>query len=325
MQRLAIVIPAFKAEFLDKTLKSIENQTNKEFRLYIGDDNSPDNLEGIVNRYNKTLDIVFKRFNENMGGSNLIAHWERCIDMIEDEEWIWFFSDDDIMETDCVQSFYNTMSNHSEYDIYHFNLKLIDDQDHVIDYSVLSQDELSVEEYIMGRINGSLMSYAVQYIFRRSFFFTQKRFQNFDLAWHSDDATWIKLGQRKGIKMIKNSFVYWRKSFLNISPNNRDKDIVIRKFIAQIEYCSWLMQKAEKNELTVEVRVLSKHLDKYMCLNSIWRMEVLPLKEVISLLGRYYSTLYIRMIPISSLIILSYYKIRITLKKVILGYKNIQA
>ena len=103
---LAIVIPAYKATFLAAALDSIAAQTCKDFTLYIGDDHSPNNLEEIVGRYREKINLVYKRFDNNLGGKDLVAQWERCIDMTQDEEWLWLFSDDDVMEPSCVENFY---------------------------------------------------------------------------------------------------------------------------------------------------------------------------------------------------------------------------
>ena len=45
LTKLAIIIPAYKAAYLDRTLDSLSQQTDKEFSIYIGDDNSPYDLE----------------------------------------------------------------------------------------------------------------------------------------------------------------------------------------------------------------------------------------------------------------------------------------
>ena len=47
-ETLAIVIPAYKRDFLAETLQSLVNQTNQHFHLYIGDDHSPYNLKEVV-------------------------------------------------------------------------------------------------------------------------------------------------------------------------------------------------------------------------------------------------------------------------------------
>ena len=95
---LAIVIPAYKSTFLAAALDSIAAQTSLDFTLYIGDDCSPNHLGAIVDRYRDRINLVYHRFDTNLGGKDLVAQWERCIDMSQGEEWIWLFSDDDVME-----------------------------------------------------------------------------------------------------------------------------------------------------------------------------------------------------------------------------------
>ena len=64
-------------------------------------------------------------------------------------------------------------------------------------------------------------------------------FQNFEMAWGSDIATWIKMGAEKGIKTLNGDFVYWRQSNSNITPNLR-KDIVFRKLNIDIDFLVWV-------------------------------------------------------------------------------------
>ena len=79
---MAIVIPAYKGRFLKETLDSIAVQAHKdEFVLYIGDDASPERLDKIVESYQNKVNLVYHRFSENMGGKDLVAHWERCIQL----------------------------------------------------------------------------------------------------------------------------------------------------------------------------------------------------------------------------------------------------
>jgi len=128
---LAIVIPAYKIDYLDKTLLSIAKQTCNEFTVYIGDDASPHHLPGIIDKYRDKFRIIYKQFDENLGRNDLVSHWERCIDLVGDENWIWLFSDDDIMEQTCVEEFYNTLQESSDFDLFHFNVRQIDENDKV--------------------------------------------------------------------------------------------------------------------------------------------------------------------------------------------------
>src|SRR5688500_4733213 len=93
---LAIVIPVYKIEFFRPMLESIASQTNQNFNVYICNDCSTTVFAEIIGDFPQ-LKICYKRFSENLGRQDLVAQWTRCIDMTNNEPWIWMFSDDDIM------------------------------------------------------------------------------------------------------------------------------------------------------------------------------------------------------------------------------------
>ena len=45
---LAIIIPYYKIVFFEETLKSLSEQTDKRFKVYIGDDASPENPANLI-------------------------------------------------------------------------------------------------------------------------------------------------------------------------------------------------------------------------------------------------------------------------------------
>lgn len=107
--RLAIVIPAYKSEFFYVALESIAKQSCKDFTLYIGDDASPDDLKTIADKFTGKINIVYHRFHENTGLKDLAKQWEQCVGLSEDEDFIWLFSDDDLMPADGVELFYRAI------------------------------------------------------------------------------------------------------------------------------------------------------------------------------------------------------------------------
>lgn len=292
MSKLAIVIPAYKSTFFDQALLSIANQTNKDFTLYIGDDCSPDNLYSIVEKYENRIPIVYKRFDENLGGKNLVAQWERCIDMIGDEEWIWLFSDDDKVDPTCVESFYRTLDSYPDFDLFHFNVLHINEYNHVVGDLRDFPEVLTIEEFLIGRLTGQIYSTVVEYIFRKSHFIENTGFQNFDLAWGSDDATWIKLGGERSIRNIDNALVYWRSSRFNISSNYWDKDIYIRKLFAEIEFGDWIYQQAKQNLIQIDSVLVRKLLTLWLFGDIKGRIELLSFKIVRELTSKIYFILY---------------------------------
>ena len=124
--RLAIVIPAYKGKFLTETLDSIARQDCMSFTLYIGDDCSPDDIGSIAEKYRDRINIIYRRFPENLGKTDLLAHWERCIAMTS-EPYIHFFSDDDILPPDAVSRALEHVNKFPDREFFRFSLDTIDE------------------------------------------------------------------------------------------------------------------------------------------------------------------------------------------------------
>lgn len=235
---LAIVIPAYKIDFFRATLDSLTAQTCKDFTVYIGDDCSSADFKFLVDEYSSRLDIVYKRFDTNLGGKDLVGQWTRCIEMTQGEPWIWLFSDDDVMSANCVEAFFRTIKTEPEYDLYHFNVEAIDEKGDVFIKCREFPDVLTSLDFYKMKEHDLIDSFVVEYIFRRDVYKKEGGFQYFDLAWGADIASWVKFGSKQGIKTIEQAKVYWRKSHVNITPN-RQREMVARKFMINIDYLLW--------------------------------------------------------------------------------------
>tara|TARA_B110000240_G_scaffold195891_1_gene246534 strand:+ start:1600 stop:2013 length:414 start_codon:yes stop_codon:yes gene_type:complete len=78
--KLAIVIPYYKITFFEETIASLANQTNKNFKVYIGNDASPECPEALIEQYKDKFNFIYKKFETNLGSTSLVKQWERCID-----------------------------------------------------------------------------------------------------------------------------------------------------------------------------------------------------------------------------------------------------
>lgn len=244
--KLAIVIPAYKSTFLAAALDSIAAQTCKDFTLYIGDDCSPNPIGEIVDRYRDKVSLVYKRFDTNLGGKDLVAQWERCIDMTQGEEWIWLFSDDDVMEKMCVEEFYNAIKANPSAGLLHFNVDCLDEAHGEKKILPRFPKRCSARHYLDEKIRGHFISFVVEFIVRRDIFFGNGRFQNFDLAWGSDFISWLKFADAvDGIVTCDNAKVLWRKSAENISPN-KSNPVLVRKIRSLIGNAKWLLDFTEE-------------------------------------------------------------------------------
>lgn len=265
-KKLAIIIPAYKHSFLRQALDSIACQTCKDFTLYIGDDCSPYPIRDIVNEYDKKIDIVYRRFDTNLGGKDLVAQWERCIAMSTEEPYIWLFSDDDEMEPQCVASFLNEIRTTCDfYDIYHFDVKIINNNNEVIkDHNSYPQN-LDCIGFYKGKLRSRFPSLVVENIFTREIYNKSKGFKNFDLAWGSDTATWTIFSADKGFYTIQDAKVLWRNSDQNITPDF-SPEIVKRKVKSLNEFLKWgleFFKCRNKNVFLTNLRAYINRMTKF--------------------------------------------------------------
>nr|WP_319393503.1 glycosyltransferase [uncultured Desulfobacter sp.] len=286
---LAIVIPAYKAKFFREALSSIECQTCKNFHVYIGDDGSPDDLYSIIKNFTDKMPISYHRFDHNIGRDDLVAHWERCIDLVQDEEWIWFFSDDDTMDTICVEKFYSALQDAPKNNIFHFNVKKITSNGNILEGESYPDypSVYSAQEFCRDRLLFRQQSFFVEFVFRKSKFIEVGRLQKFDLAWGTDVATCIKLAHPEGIIAIDGAYVYWRKSSYNISPDN-SSSMVNRKLTAVVAFFEWLIIYAKHqgfNLLTSPLRVYVRRLINFRCKQNLFKTLI----DFVRLLRLYFS------------------------------------
>jgi glycosyltransferase involved in cell wall biosynthesis len=239
---LAIIIPAFKGRFLERTLRSVLAQTDRRFCVYVGDDASPAPLEQIVKSAGGSGKIVYKRFPENLGGKSLVKHWDRCIRM-SNEPWIWLFSDDDLMMPDCVAAIYRELETTREaYDLYRFNTIQIDAEDRLISVSHPHPCPESALEFAYFRLSGMRHSTAPELVFSRAAYERMGCFPEFPFAWHSDDAGIITLAGSNGIWTIPRPRVRFRRSGENLSTTVNP--LVTRgKLLATMAYFEFLEER----------------------------------------------------------------------------------
>lgn len=238
--QLAIIIPAFKPDFLQKALQSIENQTNKNFQVYIGDDASPHDLQSICQPFVDRNGWNYHRFDHNLGSKNLVQHWNRSV-QLSVEPWVWLFSDDDEMADNCVEGFYESLSKQDDCQVFKFNFSIINSASEVIETNPVEKGEIHPFNFGKLRFERQLLTSAVEFIFKRQAWQRENGFISFPAAWCSDDASWMAFSEPKAIQIIPKGLVYWRMSHVNIS--SLAGNFVYAKLEAALMFIQWFNQK----------------------------------------------------------------------------------
>lgn len=243
MKKIAIIIPAYKHIYLEETLESIAIQDLSDCHIYIGDDASPYPIASIVKKFEQRIPLSYTKFEDNLGGHDLVAQWNRCVALSQGEEWIWLFSDDDLMCPDCIRHVKDYISKYNgSVNVYHINGTVIDNNQNEIRLKTIEDfpEYLSSQEYLNRILRGRDNTWGINFIVRSERFIATGGFVNFDLAWNADRASWLLFSFPKGIRTINAANLKWRYSGINITAQKADKDIYRRKLFARMEFQKWL-------------------------------------------------------------------------------------
>lgn len=242
---LAIIIPYFKFIFFEETLHSLSIQTDKRFKVYIGDDASPENPLVLLEKYKGQFEFLYMRFEENLGSISLVQQWNRCIALTEGEEWLMILGDDDSLSPTCIEDFHSHLpkiiGNHCTVVRY---ASVVNDQIHQNQSAIYNHPELEkATDFFYRRYNNLTRSSLSEYVFKREAYL-KYNFYNYDLAWYADDRAWLEFSNYGTIYTINSSHLRIGLSNENIS--RADYKIEIKEQVKIIFFKDFIVKNLFK-------------------------------------------------------------------------------
>ena len=219
---IAIVIPYYKKAFFRQTLISLANQTNKNFHVYIGNDASSENPLDLIEEFENDFNLTYKKFDENFGGSSLVRQWERCIDLVQNEEWITILGDDDVYEYNVIDQFYSSLGEIKRIssNVVRFATCVINQHHDLMGELCRHPVKEKATDFLLRKLKGETRSSLSEYFFRTSIV-KKIKFKDFPLAWSSDTLAVVEFSQGKLIYTINEATVKFRISNINITGQEK--------------------------------------------------------------------------------------------------------
>ena len=238
--QLAIVIPYYKIDFFEETLKSISKQTDKNFSLYIGNDTSPNDPLPLIKEYFEEGKYNYYNYLENLGGKNLAMQWERILGNVT-EDWFQILGDDDIIAENFVEEFYKQIDEVEENKINVIKISQAFVDEHTNRYTEFTSYDknISTEVFWKNKFIDYHRSSLSEHIFNRNKY-NKLGFRKYPLAWHTDDMAVIEYSISNEIYFISSTHVLVRfteKSIsgdINNDTNNKEKDLASLQFFTDM-------------------------------------------------------------------------------------------
>lgn len=214
---LAIVIPYYKIDFFEETLKSVAAQTDKRFTLYIGNDASPNDPFPLIEKYFPDGNYHYFNYSENLGGKNLALQWERILENVK-EDWFQILGDDDMVSENFVEKFYEKLPEieKEKSNVVKISQCWIDEHSKKTkDFTSYPQTFSGLENFRHKFLEGHRSSLS-EHIFKTETY-RKYKFRKFPLAWYSDDYAVLEMSENQPIFFIDQAQVYVRVSPKSIS------------------------------------------------------------------------------------------------------------
>ena len=274
----SFVLPAYKGRYLSESIDSILAQDYKDFELIIVDDCSPDHLDEIVAKYNDPR-ISYYKNEKNIGGKDLVAQWNHCLEYATGD-YVILATDDDLYESTFLSSFVPLILKYPDVNIFRARILQVDCNNDIKYIDKCYKEFLSEIEfryYMMHGIRGGIP----HYIFTRKVLEKYGGFVNFPVAWGSDDATAMMMA-KNGIVNSQEHLVRFRWSDINLSSDQVHTGIP--KLKARILLAKWMIDNEptmtpQKEWIPFFTQEVSAYLPIYIKSLLIIRLSAIPLTQ----------------------------------------------
>jgi hypothetical protein len=241
-------------------LQSLAAQTDNRFKVYIGNDDSPEDPSALLAKYNGKFDFVYHRFDTNVGRKSLVQQWHRCISTIQNEKWLVVLGDDDVVQGNFVATFHENLSEVESLDISvirYATVVINENGEEISKVHTHPKLENSID-FLMRKLKGGTRSSLSEFIFRRRDF-DKVKFKDLPLAWYSDYLAVLEVSNFNMLFTINNSLVYFRHSGVNITSKN---DNLIVKNIGTFVFYYYLLNKKKHFFAAEQINILIGKLEK---------------------------------------------------------------
>lgn len=235
--KFSIIIPAFKDTFFDECIQSCLSQTYPNFELIIVNDNSPYDIDNIVQKY-KDLRIKYYRNNKGYGAEHIVDNWNHCIEYASGD-FLICMGDDDKLKPNCLQDYVKLITMFPGREVYHTRMEIIDEYSCIKTIQEDRPDTESVYSMIWHFWHGRRQVIG-DWCFNLVALKEKGGFVYMPYGWSSDNLTAFKYAISKGVANQRETGFQYRESSFTITNCYSIKN-TIGKIIAWKNVNEWYL------------------------------------------------------------------------------------
>lgn len=255
MNKYSFVLPAYKAHFFKEAIDSILAQTYTDFELIIVNDASPEDLDSIVKSYDDPR-IRYYVNEQNIGGKDLVAQWNHCLEYATGE-YIILASDDDVYFPQYLEKMDALVRKYPNVNVFRPRVQRIDADGNIVHIEGFIPEYTSLLEFPYYRFCEYIQSGIPFYIIKKEILLANGGFVSYPLAWYADDAI-VAIMAQNGMVSSSEILFSFRVSGESISTKENDASTLKKKIEATNQYYDWFTTFIEAKKTKDKYAVLYK-------------------------------------------------------------------
>lgn len=228
-----ISIPAFKTSFLRQCIDSVLAQTYTDFEVVILNDDSPEDVKGIVDSYGDSR-IRYYENDRNVGALHVVDNWNKCLQLAKGE-FIICMGDDDMLMPCCLEQYARMIGHYPEVDLFHARTFRIDDNGAKIAVSQGYAEHEGVFSLMTHRLNFGIQ-FIGDFCYRTQSLRDIGGYYWLPMAWGTDDITAYLAASRHGVVNLPEPLFCYRTNQQSITSSGN----IAVKMEAIEQQMSWL-------------------------------------------------------------------------------------
>lgn len=245
MNKYSFVLPAYKAHFFKEAIDSILAQTYTDFELIIVNDASPEDLDSIVKSYDDPR-VRYYINEQNIGGKDLVAQWNHCLEYATGE-YIILASDDDVYFPQYLEKMDALVRKYPDVNVFRPRVQRIDANGNIVHIEGFIPEYTSLLEFSYYRFCEYVQSGISFYIIKREILLSNGGYVSYPLAWYADDAI-VAIMAQKGMVSSSEILFSFRHSGESITTKENDAPTLKKKIEATNQYYDWFLNFIEAKE-----------------------------------------------------------------------------
>lgn len=247
---VTIAIPAYKVAYLKQAVESAVRQTYRNIEIIVVNDHSPYDVDHVVESFNDVR-IRYYTNDKNIGGTDLVAQWNKCLSYAQGE-FFCLLCDDDVYHPDFVKELVALSERYPTVDVFRARTKEIDIKGNINDVFPSSPEYETAYDYMWQKWKGVRRQTVSEFMIRTQHAKQLGGYYSLPRGWGSDSLSVFLFGMKNGIVSSTSILTCFRMSGENISSVFTDD--AEEKMMAAEKYrkkCLELIQNCKDEDLKV--------------------------------------------------------------------------